>query len=98
MSREKDALRCCRAYVSGRVQGVGFRYATRAEARRLGVRGYASNLTDGRVEVWICGEAGSVQRLLDWLETGPPAARVSDVVCNDEDVTIEILPPDFDIR
>lgn len=72
--------------------------ATRAEAQRLGVRGYALNLPDGRVEVWICGEAEPVQRLLDWLERGPSAAQVSDVKYLDEDPAVEAVPSGFGIR
>jgi acylphosphatase len=65
-----------RFYVSGRVQGVCFRANTRDEALRLGLRGYARNLDDGRVEVVACGEAGAVETLATWLEHGPPMARV----------------------
>ncbi|MGH8127574.1 MAG: acylphosphatase [Gammaproteobacteria bacterium] len=97
MSREKETLRCCRAYVSGRVQGVGFRYATRAAARRLGVRGYASNLSDGRVEVLILGEHEAVQAMLSWLEHGPPAARVNDLRCLADEPLPNRLPTGFDI-
>lgn len=68
-----------RAWVSGRVQGVSFRAATREQARRLGLRGRAVNLDDGRVEVLVCGEAAAVQSLLDWLHHGPPLARVDAV-------------------
>ncbi|MCF1183022.1 acylphosphatase [Marichromatium gracile] len=75
------ARRCCRCLVAGRVQGVWFRGATREQADRLGVSGYARNLPDGRVEVVCCGEAGAVERLRDWLHQGPPAARVETVVC-----------------
>jgi acylphosphatase len=68
-----------RAWVSRRVQGVSFRAATRAKALSLGLRGQAVNLQDGRVEVWICGDARAVQALLEWLRIGPPAARVDAV-------------------
>lgn len=68
-----------RAWVSGRVQGVSFRAATRAKALSLGLRGQAVNLQDGRVEVWICGDAQAVQALLEWMRIGPPAARVDAV-------------------
>ncbi|AHF03799.1 acylphosphatase [Marichromatium purpuratum 984] len=76
-----EARRCCRCLVAGRVQGVWFRGATREQADRLGVSGYARNLPDGRVEVVCCGETGAVERLRDWLRQGPPAARVDTVVC-----------------
>jgi acylphosphatase len=72
---------CYRCLVSGRVQGVYFRGATRDQARRLGVSGYARNLSDGRVEVVACGSVWAVAALREWLRDGPPMARVSEVVC-----------------
>ena len=77
---------CRRCYVSGRVQGVFFRASTREQAGLLGVTGHARNLPDGRVEVLACGDDQAVQSLCDWLRTGPPAARVSDVHCEPSDV------------
>ena len=65
-----------RFFVSGKVQGVCFRAATRDEAVRLGLRGYARNLDDGRVEVVACGDAQAVEELAGWLQHGPPLARV----------------------
>jgi len=66
-----------RVLVSGVVQGVGFRYYTRLRANELGLSGWVQNLSDGRVEVWIEGPAGDVEKLLEWLRSGPPGARVS---------------------
>jgi acylphosphatase len=76
-------MTCARFHVSGRVQGVFFRASTRQEALRLGLRGYARNLADGRVEVVACGSAEAVGELERWLWQGPPAARVDDVVRGD---------------
>ena len=70
---------CKHCRVSGRVQGVFYRASTAEQARRLGVTGYARNLTDGRVEVLACGDAESVDALVAWLSIGPSAARVTDV-------------------
>jgi acylphosphatase len=67
--------------VSGRVQGVAYRAATRARAERLGVTGSARNLPDGRVEVYAFGPEVSVATLCAWLREGPPAARVAAVHC-----------------
>jgi len=69
--------------VSGRVQGVAFRAYTRAQAQALGLRGYARNLADGRVEVLAAGEADAIERLADWLRTGSPMARVEAVERSD---------------
>ncbi|MBN1836125.1 MAG: acylphosphatase [Spirochaetales bacterium] len=58
------------------VQGVGFRYSTVRQARRLGVSGYVRNLPDGSVEVVAEGEEPRLRRLASWLQTGPPGAYV----------------------
>jgi acylphosphatase len=63
--------------VSGRVQGVGYRDALRAEAVRLGVTGWVRNRADGTVEALLQGGDDSVKRLIDWARRGPPAARVT---------------------
>lgn len=65
-----------RFLVSGRVQGVFFRASTREQALRLRLRGHARNLADGRVEVIASGDADAIRSLADWLQRGPPAARV----------------------
>jgi len=65
-----------RFIVSGRVQGVSFRAGTRDKAQELGVRGYARNLADGRVEVLASGSDAAVEELALWLHRGPPMARV----------------------
>lgn len=95
---EGASFRCLRAHVSGRVQGVGFRMATRAEARRLGLRGYAANLADGRVEVVAYGDGRALAALLEWLTEGPPAARVDDVRESVLDAGTRDLPQGFEIR
>ena len=69
-----------RLHVTGRVQGVWYRGATEAEARRLGVNGWVRNLPDGSVEALIEGAPEAVRALAAWCRTGPPGARVSDVV------------------
>jgi acylphosphatase len=65
--------------ISGRVQGVGFRYNTRNQAKRLGVRGWVRNEADGTVRVEAEGNAGSVDKFVNWLKQGPTAARVRDI-------------------
>ena len=65
-----------RFLVSGKVQGVFFRASTRDQARRLGLRGHARNLPDGRVEVVAAGAAPAIDVLEQWLRQGPPQARV----------------------
>lgn len=85
---------CRRCWVSGRVQGVFFRAATRQRAQELGVTGYARNLDDGRVEVLACGESDAVESLCAWLWQGPPYARVAEVACSSVEVHV---PPFFNV-
>lgn len=82
-------------WISGRVQGVSFRYYTQEQAKRLQLRGWVRNLYDGRVEAVFCGNAGDVARMLAWCERGPSSAYVESVEAVEE-------PPqvfsDFQIR
>jgi acylphosphatase len=62
--------------ITGRVQGVGYRYFALQEANALGVAGYARNLPDGSVEVLAEGKADAVQAFEAKLREGPAFARV----------------------
>ena len=85
-----------RFVVTGRVQGVGFRWFVVKQARALGVAGYVRNRDDGSVEVVAAGEAGAVEELAAALRSGPPAARVAEVMRSE---TAELLPADrFEVR
>jgi acylphosphatase len=66
-----------RIRVKGRVQGVGFRYALRDEAERLGVTGWVRNCGDGSVEALLQGQTPAIEQLIAWARRGPPAAHVS---------------------
>lgn len=68
-----------RLIVSGRVQGVGYRYWTVGEARRLGLEGWVRNLADGRVEILALGAQDRLDALEAACQVGPPAARVTSV-------------------
>ena len=61
------------------MQGVGFRYAMRQEAARLGVGGWVRNRTDGSVEAMLQGPEDAVHALIAWARHGPPGARVIEV-------------------
>lgn len=74
-----DGGMCLRVVVEGLVQGVCFRYETRAEATRLGVRGWVRNRPDGTVEGVFEGSKDRVEELLRWCHHGPAGARVDDV-------------------
>ncbi|MFI6349827.1 acylphosphatase [Streptomyces sp. NPDC050560] len=68
------------AWVRGRVQGVGFRWYTRAKALEIGgLSGFALNLGDGRVQVVAEGDSAACRTLLDWLRTGDTPGRVDGV-------------------
>jgi acylphosphatase len=66
-------------YISGDVQGVGFRWFTREEAMGYGLKGFVANLPDGRVEAAFEGPGDAVDAMLEWCRQGPPWARVEDV-------------------
>lgn len=87
---------CRRCYVSGRVQGVFFRASARNEAEQLGLRGYARNLPDGRVELLACGAAASsLEDFCAWLAQGPAHAQVTNVSCESVD---EVVPSGFTVE
>ena len=70
--------------VSGRVQGVGFRYFTQEAAMHEGLTGWVRNLADGTVEVMAEGDAEAVERFARRLARGPSLARVDRVDIDDE--------------
>lgn len=65
-----------KAIVSGKVQGVGYRMATRDRAKQLNVKGYVQNLSSGNVKIIAHGEAASVDSLIEWAKSGAPSAVV----------------------
>ena len=69
-----------RLLISGRVQGVGFRYFIEARASAEGVHGWVRNLPDGRVEALVEGDEASVDRVEAAARRGPSSAEVDDVV------------------
>lgn len=75
-----------RFLISGRVQGVGFRWFTREVADREGLHGWVRNLPDGRVEAHAEGDADALERFEHALRHGPRGARV-------DDVDVDSLPP-----
>ena len=77
-----------RFFVSGRVQGVGFRCFAERTAASLGVGGYVRNLFDGRVEVYAVGSAEQMDRLKGALRSGPRMSAVDRV----EEHDAETLP------
>lgn len=84
------------AFVSGRVQGVNYRFFTRKIANMLGIKGWVRNLPDGRVEIVAEGKEDAIEKFIDFLREGPIAARVDNVDINEEKFKNEF--EDFEIR
>ncbi len=72
-----DGMRRVRVVVEGRVQGVGYRYATAAIAARERIAGWVRNRPDGSVEAELEGPDSAVDAVCAWMGAGPPSARVT---------------------
>ncbi|TDA26729.1 MAG: acylphosphatase [Archaeoglobi archaeon] len=79
-------MRAVEIYVSGIVQGVGFRYFTTRIARELGIKGFVKNLPDGRVYIYAVGEEESLEKFISTVRQGPPLAVVRDVEVRNAEV------------
>jgi len=91
------ALRVVEARVTGRVQGVGFRWFVLRSARALGVTGWVRNTREGEVEVHATGEAARVSELLEILRRGPAHAGVQSVVVEERPATDADVNAEFEI-
>ncbi|CAN5598007.1 acylphosphatase [soil metagenome] len=74
-----------RVVISGDVQGVSFRDATRREAERAGLAGWVGNRDEGSVEAVFEGDADAVERLVEWCRSGPSSADVDGVEASEEE-------------
>ena len=72
-------MKASKYIISGRVQGVGFRWFTKKRADEIGVRGYVRNLADGKVEVLAVAEANQLAAFLAILKAGPSYSAVTAV-------------------
>ncbi|MGB5963140.1 MAG: acylphosphatase [Coleofasciculaceae cyanobacterium] len=79
LSRSEAQIRA-HVFVSGKVQGVGYRFSALDEARRLGINGWVKNLLDRRVEAVFEGSKAVVEEMIEWCNQGPPGAVVQDVM------------------
>jgi acylphosphatase len=82
-------MRQAHVYISGFVQGVGFRAYVRSKARKLGVNGWVRNLSDDRVEAVFQSDKETIQKLLKFCNRGPFFADVTDVVIDWEEAEEE---------
>ena len=71
-------------FVSGDVQGVGFRWYCRSEASSRGIGGFVRNVPDGRVEAVFEGDPESVDAMVEWCRHGPPSAHVRGIEATEE--------------
>lgn len=71
--------------ITGRVQGVGFRYSMQREAKRLDVHGWVRNRRDGSVEALVQGSEAAIAAISDWARRGPPGAHVENVLVSNAD-------------
>src|SRR5271169_1596344 len=86
-SMAKTAPRIAKKFlITGRVQGVGYRYFAERWASQLGICGYVKNLWDGNVEVFAIGGATALEELKRQLAEGPRSARVAAIDESDEPV------------
>ena len=75
--------------ITGRVQGVGYRWNMAQQAQALGVSGWVRNRLDGSVEAVACGPVDAVQALVEWAQSGPMGARVDRVVVSEAEGVFE---------
>jgi acylphosphatase len=80
-----EELRRRHLWLSGRVQGVGYRWRARTRAETLGILGWVRNLPDGRVELSIQGPEESLDAMEEWCRRGHPPARVDRVESREEE-------------
>lgn len=73
-----------RLLITGRVQGVGFRFYMQRKARELELTGWVRNRSDGSVEAVIQGASAAVETMIAWARRGPPSAVVADVRVSDD--------------
>jgi acylphosphatase len=73
--------------ITGKVQGVGFRYFTRKNADSLDITGWVRNMPDGSVEVFICGDEDNIDRMEERLWDGPRGAYVTEIIQLESDDT-----------
>jgi acylphosphatase len=82
--------------ITGKVQGVAFRYYARNMANQLGVYGWIRNTQEGSVELTIEGKRKNINQMIEWCKKGPKTANVENVIINTEPYKGEFV--EFNIR
>ena len=82
--------------ISGLVQGIFFRHHAKVLARKLGLKGYVRNLSNGNVEVVAQGDSKNIEKLIDFLKKGPSGAKVDKIDIIEQKPTSEFT--DFEVR
>lgn len=77
--------------ISGKVQGVSFRYYTKKTASNLNLKGYVKNLPDNKVEIVVEGSDSDVNEFVEWCKKGPSSSHVSDIKINYEPYSGEFM-------
>ncbi|MBW4576598.1 MAG: acylphosphatase [Aphanothece sp. CMT-3BRIN-NPC111] len=84
LSKQRGQIRA-HVFVSGMVQGVGYRFSTLDEANQWGLNGWVRNISDGRVEAVFEGNKAAVEEMIRWCYKGPAAAVVEEVTVDYEE-------------
>mgnify|MGYP001569962089 CR=1 FL=1 len=84
---------CLHLSLTGRVQGVGLRWAVRRYCQQAGLAGWVKNERTGAVSMLVAGNQAELDRLLAWLKQSPAAIRVDNIIC--EPTTVEVKPGFF---
>lgn len=84
--------------ISGRVQGVGFRYFTRQNAESLNIKGWVKNLAGGDVEAVLVGEKKNVNQIIERIKEGPRMARVDNLEIDEESEKLNERFSGFSVR
>ncbi len=95
MADPASSQRCVRLTISGRVQGVSYRVWTQAEASVRGLTGWVRNRANGDVEALVYGPAEVVQTFCEICRSGPPMARVDQILIEDTEADLQNLAEAF---
>lgn len=84
-------------FISGFVQGVGFRQFVKSQAKQVGVTGWVQNTEDGKVEVVLQGDKDSIELLIEKCKKGPDVSDITDVKVNWEEEEPELHMDSFEV-